>query len=252
MGDIVVEARGHIRIVTIHNETKRNAVNRAMEQALLDALLGADGDPDARVVVITGAGDVAFCSGHDLSEVAGPGKSISPDPMGTPGRMRKPVIAAVNGHCHAAGLMMALSCDIRVASENAVFGQPAVKLGQLPMGGQIWKLATLMSRSHGIEMMLTGDPLTAADAFKFGLVTHLVPAGRVLFEAMALAEKIARGSPASVMAIKEGLKRFQLDGVRDFDTFEQESFGRMKAGPDFVEGARAFMEKRPPRFVGSA
>jgi len=252
MGDILVEARSHIRIVTIQNESKRNAVNRAMEQALLDALLGADNDPDARVVVITGAVDVAFCSGHDLSEVAGPGKSISPDPMGTPGRMRKPVIAAVNGHCHAAGLMMALSCDIRVASENAVFGQPAVKLGQLPMGGQIWKLATLMSRSHGIEMMLTGDALTAAHAFEFGLVTHLVPVGAALSEAIAIAEKIAHGSPASVMAIKEGLKRFQLEGVRDFETFEQETFAGMKAGPDFAEGARAFMEKRPPRFVGSA
>ncbi len=252
MGDISVKAQGHIRIVTIQNERKRNAVDRAMEQALLDALLGADSDPDARVVVITGAGDVAFCSGHDLNEVAGPGKSISPDPMGTPGRMRKPVIAAVNGHCHAAGLMMALSCDIRVASENAVFGQPAVKLGQLPMGGQIWKLATLMSRSHGIEMMLTGDALTAGHAFERGLVTHLVPAGAALSKAIEIAEKIARGSPASVMAIKEGLKRFQLEGVRDFEAFEQETFGRMKAGQDFAEGARAFMEKRPPRFVGSA
>jgi enoyl-CoA hydratase/carnithine racemase len=252
MGDILVEVRDHVRVVTIQNEKKRNAVNRAMEQALLDALVGADNDPDARVVVITGAGDVAFCSGHDLSEVAGPGRSISPDPMGTPGRMRKPVVAAVNGHCHAAGLMMALSCDIRVASENAVFGQPAVKLGQLPMGGQIWKLATLMSRSHGIEMMLTGDTLTAAQAFAFGLITHLVPVGDALSEAMTIADKIARGSPASVMAIKEGVKRFQMEGTRDFDTFEQETFGRMKAGPDFAEGARAFMEKRAPRFVGSA
>jgi enoyl-CoA hydratase/carnithine racemase len=251
MGDILVEVRDHVRVVTIQNEKKRNAVNRAMEQALLDALVGADNDPDARVVVITGAGDVAFCSGHDLSEVAGPGRSISPDPMGTPGRMRKPVIAAVNGHCHAAGLMMALSCDIRVASENAVFGQPAVKLGQLPMGGQIWKLATLMSRSHGIEMMLTGDTLTAAQAFAFGLVTHLVPVGDALSEAMTIADKIARGSPASVMAIKEGVKRFQIEGTRDFDKFEQETFGRMKAEPDFAEGARAFMEKRAPRFIGS-
>ena len=78
MGNILVKAQGHIRVVTIQNESKRNAVNRAMEQALLDALLGADNDPDARVVVITGAGDVAFCSGHDLSEVAGPGKSDFP------------------------------------------------------------------------------------------------------------------------------------------------------------------------------
>jgi enoyl-CoA hydratase/carnithine racemase len=100
-------------------------------------------------------------------------------------------------------------------------------------------------------MMLTGDALTATQAFAFGLVTHLVPVGGALSGAMTIADKIARGSPASVMAIKEGVKRFQMEGTRDFDTFEKETFGRMKAGPDFVEGARAFMEKRTPRFVGS-
>lgn len=249
MGEIRVERRGGVLVVTIANEAKRNALDTSMEKPFHDALVSADNDDSVRVVVLTGAGDIAFCSGHDLSEVGRPDvEFMTPDPMGHPDLMRKPVIAAVNGHCHAAGLMMALCCDMRIASENAVFGQPAARLGQLPMGGQMWRIPQALSRGRGLEMMLTARPLSAQEAFEWGLVTKLVKQHQALDAAMDLAQAIAANSPRSVQAIKAGVRIYEREGLESFKRFEAETMDTLMDSPDRIEGSLAFAQKRAPVF----
>lgn len=246
MGAIVATTDGRIRVITIHNEEKRNAVSREMERPLLDAFEAADSDPAVKVVILTGAGDKAFCSGHDLTQLST--KGITPDPMGHPALMKKPIIAAINGHCHAAGLMMAICADIRVASDNAGFGFPAAKLGQMAMGGQVWRLSALMGRGRAIEVMLTGEMVTAKQALDLGLVTHLVPAGQALARAKEIAAKLALNSSASMQAIKSGFKRIETEGPKDFHLFERQLQDELMRGPDAKEGIAAFVEKRRPNF----
>lgn len=249
VGEIITEQRGKVLVVTIANERKRNALSVSMEKPFLEALVEADNNDTVRAIVITGAGNIAFCSGHDLSEVGRPGiKFTKPDPMGHPDRMNKPVIAAVNGHCHAAGLMMALCCDLRIASENAAFGQPGAKLGQLPAGGQIWRIGQAIPRAKALEMMMTADVLSAPEAYRLGMVNVLTPQGGALEAAVELANRIARNSPATVQAIKAGLKIFDREGKEAFDRYEATAIKDLASGPDMAEGMRAFTEKRAPDF----
>lgn len=249
MGEILIDQHDKVLVVTIANERKRNALDVSMEKPFYDAMVHAENDSGIRAVVITGAGNVAFCSGHDLSEVGRPEiKFMRPDPMGYPDLMRKPVIAAVNGHCHAAGLMMALCCDLRIASENAVFGQPGAKLGQLPVGGQIWRLPQAMSRVRALEMLLTAKHLSAAEAFEWGLVSKLVKQGEALSAAMELAAVISENSPNAVQAIKAGLKIYEQDGRDAFNKYEAETMRTLMTSSDRIEGSRAFAEKRTPTF----
>lgn len=249
MGEILSERIGGVQVVTIANEAKRNCLSASMERPFYDALVEAENDDSIRVVVITGAGDVAFCSGHDMKEVGQPGiKNMRPDPMGHPSLMRKPVIAAVNGHCHAAGLMMALCCDLRVASENAVFGQPGAKLGQLPAGGQIWRLSQALPRARAMEMMLTAEFLTAKEAFEGGMVNRLVAQGQALNTALELAERIAKNSPAAVQAIKAGLKVYDNEGLEAFEIYEGKTLQVLMQSQDRIEASKAFAEKRQSTF----
>lgn len=249
MGEILSEMIGRVLVVTIANESKRNCLNVSMEKPFLDTLSRAEDDEDVRVVVITGAGDVAFCSGHDLTEVGRTDiKFMKPDPMGYPDRMRKPVIAAINGHCHAAGLMMALCCDLRIASENAVFGQPGAKLGQLPMGGQIWRLSQTLPRVRAMRMMLTAEFLSAKDAFEWGMVNELVPRGQARDAAVELAQLIAQNSPAGVQAIKGGMKVYDREGIDAFNRYEADTMTMLMQSADRLEGSRAFVERRQPNF----
>lgn len=249
MGTILTQQNGNVLIVTIANEAKRNALDVSMERPFLDALVRAENDDDIRVVVITGAGDIAFCSGHDLSEVGKPGVTfMKPDPMGHPDLMRKPVIAAVNGHCHAAGLMMALCCDIRIASENAVFGQPGARIGQMPMGGQIWRLAQAMTPVKAMEVMLTARHLPAPEAFEWGMVNKVVKQGEALSAALEMAEVIANNAPNAVQAIKAGYKIYQREGREAFAEYELATMRELMASTNRIEGSKAFLEKRDPAF----
>jgi enoyl-CoA hydratase/carnithine racemase len=249
MGQIIAERIGQVMVVTIANEAKRNALNASMERPFYDCLVAADNDDAIHVVVITGAGDIAFCSGHDVSELGKSGiQLMKPDPMGHPDRMKKPVIAAVNGHCHAAGLMMALCCDLRIASENAVFGQPAARSGGLPMGGQIWRLSSAMPKVRALEMMFTAEHLSAQDAYAWGLVNKLVPKGHARAAALALAEKIAARTPSSVQAIKAGQKIYERDGLDAFNKFEFDTSEALKTKPERAEWIAGFAAKRSPQF----
>jgi enoyl-CoA hydratase/carnithine racemase len=251
MGQIRVGTRGAVRIVTICNERIRNAFSEAMSAALLRAFDEAEADPRIRVVVVTGEGDQAFSSGHDLNELASgqhARSAVGEAPFVRPLTMNKPVIAAVNGHCWAAGFMLALSCDIRVASENAVFGSPGARLGILPEGGQLYRLPQLIAPARALELMLTAEPMTAADALRFHLVSRLVPMGQAVAEALALAEVIAARSPAVVQAVKAGVNLGLREGSLKAEDYEADTARALHLGADAKEGIAAFLEKRAPRF----
>jgi enoyl-CoA hydratase/carnithine racemase len=251
MGEIRVATSGAVRVLTISNERIRNAFSATMSADLLGALDAADADGRIRAVVVTGAGDVAFSSGHDLKELASgvhAQSEVGERPFIRPLTMRKPVIAAVNGHCWAAGFMLALSCDLRVASENAVFGSPGARLGLLPEGGQLYRLPQLVAPARALEMMFTAEPMTARDAFDTGLVSRLVPKGQALSAAMEIASTIALRSPAVIQAVKAGMNLGLQEGGIKAAEFEARMALELHRGPDAHEGINAFLEKREPRF----
>jgi enoyl-CoA hydratase len=255
MPDIKATTQDNIRILTISNESKRNALEGSMSADLLNHFDAAEGDPSIRVVVVTGAGDIAFSSGHNLKEIASGAyaqSGLGEAPVLRPLTMNKPVIAAVNGHCYAAALILAMSCDLRVVSENATFGSPGARLGMLPEGGQIGRLPMLMSRSAALELMLTSAPLKAADAFRAGFVSRLVPKGQALVAALELAAAIGSNAPAVVSAVKRGVLIGEQSGVAQAERFEQENARVLETQADAREGVEAFFQKRTPVFSGVA
>lgn len=251
MYEIQVQTQGAVRILTIRNERIRNAFSGSMAEDLLAAFDAADADNSVRVVVVTGAGDLAFSSGHDLNELASgehAQSTVGEAPFVRPLTMQKPVIAAVNGHCWAAGFMLALSCDLRIASENAVFGSPGARLGILPEGGQLYRLPQLISPARALTMMLTAEPMDAGEAARCDLVSRLVPQGQALSAALELALTIAQRSPAVVRAVKVGMNLGLWEGCEKAARYEAQTALALHRGPDAREGIAAFLEKRAPRF----
>ena len=247
------ETRDAVRILTIANERIHNAFGEGMAQRLLDEFDEAENDANIRVVVVTGAGTAAFSTGHDLKEIENntyQDTGLGEAPFLRPLTMSKPVIAAVNGHCYAAAFILALSCDIRVASEDAGFGSPGARLGMLPEGGQLSRLPMLLPRSIAMEMMVTAQPLSGRDAHRLGFVSQVAPVGQALQAALLIADKIAANAPAVIASIKKGLAA--SDPV-DHDRAQAYEYGearRLERCDDAKEGVRAFFEKRPPVFTG--
>lgn len=244
MPEIKKHTDGAIRVLTIANERKRNAFEGTMCADFLRFLDQADEDPAIRVVVVTGAGNIAFSSGHDLKEISSgthAKSKLGERPFLRPLKMKKPVIAAVNGHCYAAALILVLSCDLRIASDNAAFGSPGARLGMLPEGGQIGRLPRLMSQTRALELMLTAEPLSAAEAFRTQFVSRLVPEGKALEEALVLARVIAKNAPAVVAAIKYGVLLGERDGLEAAAAYEEKTARRLKAEADAGEGVAAFL-----------
>jgi enoyl-CoA hydratase/carnithine racemase len=251
MHEINADTHGAVRVLTIRNERIRNAFSGSMAEDLLAAFDAAEADSSIRVVVVTGAGDLAFSSGHDLNELASgqhAQSSVGEAPFVRPLTMHKPVIAAINGHCWAAGFMLALSCDVRVASENAVFGSPGARLGILPEGGQLYRLPQLIPPARALVLMLTAEPMDAHEAAACGLVSRLVPRGQALAAALELAQTIAQRSPAVVRAVKVGMNLGLWEGSERAAQYEAQTALALHSGPDAREGIAAFLEKRAPRF----
>lgn len=250
MPGIETRTQDAVRILTISNEKKRNAFTHEMQADLLSCLNDADKDPQIRAVVITGAGQIAFSSGHDIGS---PEESASDDAHDLksylrPLEMGVPVIAAVNGHCYGAGLILALSCDLRIGSENASFGSPGARLGMLPEGGQIVRLPQLMARGRAMEFMLSAKPLSAREAHESGLINRVVSPGAVLETALALAHDIAGNSPRAVAAIKKGVLLGEREGHQAALSYEAQVAKELMHGPDAQEGIRSFLENREPEF----
>jgi enoyl-CoA hydratase len=163
--------------------------------------------------------------------------------------MRKPVIAAVNGHCNAGGFILALACDLRIASENETFASPGAKLGMLPTGGQIARLPQLISQARALELMFTSKPIKPDEAYEWGLLNKIAQQGQSLEAALQMAEVIAANSPAVVSAVKRGVIAAQSTRLVETNRYERTMSLRLMDGDDAKEGVKAFFEKRQPRFA---
>ncbi|MYQ33917.1 crotonase/enoyl-CoA hydratase family protein [Streptomyces sp. SID4956] len=252
---VLVEDRGHVRVLTLNRPEARNAVNQELSLLLGTALEEADTDPAVRAVVVTGAGDKAFCAGADLKAVSR-GENIIPpgrEAWGFAGYVNhhigKPVIAAVNGFALGGGTEIALVSDLVVASESAAFGLPEVRRGIIAAAGGAFRLAAQLPPKVAMELLLTGDTLSARDAKDLGLVNRVVPQDRVLEEAVALAERIAANAPLAVQASKRIARGIQ-DGVvaqeEDRWSLSHAEARAVMNSADAKEGPRAFAEKRAP------
>ena len=253
----LVERRGHIVLITLNRPHARNACNAAMSTAVGRALAEADADPQVRCVVITGAGDRSFCAGADLKALAA-GEDLFADghpEWGLAGLTSHPVsvplIAAVNGSALGGGLEIALACDLVVVSETAVLGLPEVRRGLIAGAGGAFRLPTVVPRRVAMEMLLTGEPVTARRALEIGLVNRVMPPGEVLTEALSLAESIAGNAPLAVRATKRvalGLSSGTCSAEEAGWQHTSREFVDLMGSEDAVEGPRAFAAKRAPRW----
>ena len=256
-GLVQLERRGPIALVTVNRPDKHNALNGEVRCALLGALSAAAGDHQVRVVVLTGAGAKSFVSGADIAEMAGRTPVAQRRVMAGPSvyetiwRLTKPVIAAINGYCFGGGLELALASDIRVASTSARFGQPEIALGLIPGGGGTQRLPRLVGSGAAARMILTGDPIDAAEAHRIGLVDELAPPDELIARCMSIAERIATRSPVALAAAKDALRTALSTPLDAGLRTEAALFQLCFSSGDGAEGIRAFLEKRAPNFTGS-
>ncbi len=249
-----VERRGAVVVVTLNRPEQRNALDRATMSGIGRAFTEAENDPAVASVVLTAAGDRAFCAGMDLKSFADSGPPTADDGPGLGvimGRTYpKPVIAAVNGAALAGGFELVLACDLVVAAEGAIFGIPEVKRGLVAAGGGVLLLPRRLPLALALEMGLTGEPIDAARAQALGLVNKVVPADAVLDEALGLAATIAANGPLAVRLTKQLM--LEVAGGNDPDELRrfQERMAPVFASADAREGATAFAERRTPRWTG--
>ncbi|SMG42035.1 enoyl-CoA hydratase/isomerase family protein [Paraburkholderia susongensis] len=239
-------------VLTIDNPAKRNAFTYGMTQALGAHLEAAERDPVVKCVVITGTGDVAFSSGHDLNEMLAHQEHASDpslnEPFLLPARMRTPTIAAINGFSLAAGFILALNCDFRVCASNARFAAPGARIGLLPIGGQLSRLPALMPHAIAHELLVTCRDMHADEAYRVGFANRLVEPGGALDAALDMAAGITRQSTGVVREVKAGLELLLSDGAAAAGDHEWRMSAELQQAPDAVEGVRAFLEKRAPNF----
>ena len=248
---------GFTAVITLAREKALNALNRKLVNELTWALREADGDARLRVVIVTGAGEKAFAAGADIAEMAafsplearafaelghGVGELIA--------RMKKPVIAAVNGFALGGGCELAMACDFIYAADRAKFAQPEVNLGVMCGFGGSQRLPRRIGAARAMELILTGDTLSADEAFRLGLVNKVVPAAELLTEAKKCAEKIAAKGPIAIELSKRAVHAAAELPITEGNRLERELFALTFSTADQKEGMRAFVEKRPARFEG--
>ena len=254
MSGIIYEVEGRTAIITLNRPEKRNSYTEEMVDDLYDVCQKFMKDNDVWTAILTGAGDRAFCAGHDLtSVVASEGQYNEHDsPTFWYGEFEiyKPIIAAVNGYAYGGGCSMALSCDIRIASENAVFGYPQPKYGAMSIGGH-QRLPKTIPPGIAMEFMLTGRNITADEAERWGMVNKVVPQDALMDEARAMAELINQNAPLAVQHTKEAvLKGLRTPDVREGIVNAKLISYRLQTSRDTQEGLAAFMEKRKPEWEG--
>ena len=255
---ILVSCDGAVATITLNRPTVLNALNAALLDQLTDALGRIDADDAVRAVILTGAGERAFAAGADIAELADLEQPAAGIALARGGQrvtqriegLRVPVIAAVNGFALGGGCELALACDIRLASENAKFGQPEVSLGILPGYGGTQRTTRLLGTGAAMFLCTTGLIIDAVEALRIGLVQRVVPPSELIAESQALAATIASKAPLAVAATKRAILDGAALALGDGLALEALHFGTMVATRDFREGTRAFLDKRAPRFEG--
>jgi enoyl-CoA hydratase len=257
LANVLYEKRGATAYVTINRPKVLNALNTATWKDLRTAFEDARDDAAVRGVILTGAGDKAFVAGADISELAH-ASAIDAERSSRYGQevlelvenLGKPVIAAINGFALGGGCETAMACTIRVAVEHAKFGQPEVKLGLLPGGGGTQRLPRLVGKGRALQLILSGEIISAQEAWRIGLVNEVVPAADLIPRAEAILKMIASNAPIAVKlsleAVNKGLDTSQSEGF----ALEASYFGLCAGTDDKKEGTSAFLEKRAPQFLG--
>ncbi len=254
---ILVDRDGRVAVLTVNRPEKLNALSQQVRDEVLAALAALEGDDGVGAVVITGAGDKAFIAGADISEFAGRGPMDQREAMRFPrlydvmSAFPKPVIASINGFCLGGGCELAMSCDLRIASEKARFGQPEIKLGLIPGGAGTQRLPRLVGLGQAMRLTLTGDMIGAAEAKDIGLVDLVVPHEELRARTIELAARIATMSPLTVKIAKEALRASERLPLDEGILYERDLFCLCFSTADMKEGVDAFLHKRPPVWSGA-
>ena len=260
MGEYIsTEQDGAVAVVTIDNPPV-NALKAALLEELEAELARLDGDADVRAIVLRGAGERAFVAGADIKEFPALREASSPSEGGSArgiqkvglaiDRMRTPTIAAIHGFCLGGGLELAMACDVRVAAEDAQLGQPEIKLGLIPGGGGTQRLPRLVGPGRALLLNMSGNPISGAQAYQWGLVESAVPSDALMGAAMELARTLGERSPHALGVLKELAEETRDLELEEGLQRESDGFVRCLRSEDGAEGVAAFIEKREPRWTG--
>jgi enoyl-CoA hydratase len=254
---LLVERDGPVVVATINRPEVLNALNERVLAGLSTVLDDVLADEAARVLVLTGAGDRAFAAGADIRELGGRTAVGSRDHarrgqelFDRIERAPKPVIAAVNGFALGGGCELAMACALRLAAETATFGQPEINLGLLPGYAGSQRLPRLVGRGRALEILLTGDAISAEEAWRIGLVNRVVPAAALMTETHRVARAIAAKPAVAVRCILEAVAAGLAMPFAEAQDYEATLFGLVSTTEDMREGTQAFLEKRKPQFKG--
>jgi enoyl-CoA hydratase len=254
---LVERSEGGVAKLTLNNPPL-NLVTLEMMQRLIEALEGLDGDGSVRAVVVTGAGDKAFCAGSDVKEYAAVRDRVVEKKLARENRafggfelLSKPVVAAIEGLAYGGGCEITIACDLRIIAASAKMALPEVKLGVVPGSGGLFRLPELVGPARAMELMYLGHPISARKAERIGLVNEVVPDGEALPRAFDIARRISRQPKEAVAAIKRGVRESAQLTREGAVQLTLELSGRVFKTGDCAEGIRAFFEKREPRFEGA-
>jgi E-phenylitaconyl-CoA hydratase len=255
---VTLEVSDFIATVTLNRPEAMNAIDPESAAQLQAAWHEISTRNDVRVGILTGAGELAFCTGADLKKTMPPAESFAELHFGSKTdavpvstlQTPKPMIAAINGFALGGGLELAMLCDIRVAASSAMFGLPEVSIGSIPAGGGTQRIVRAVGQSDAMLMLLGGERIDAQEALRIGLVSRVVEPQELAVLARSIASRIAANAPLAVVAVK---KLAQIGGELPLAAgleLEQQSFGILRNSEDRIEGRRAFSEKRKPNFRG--
>jgi enoyl-CoA hydratase/carnithine racemase len=254
---VAYEKKNAIAYVTLNRPKVLNALNHRTWEDLKTAFEDARDDAAVRGVILTGAGEKAFIAGADISELADV-SAVEAEASSSYGQavlnlienLGKPVIAAINGFALGGGCETAMACTIRIAADHVKFGQPEVKLGLLPGGGGTQRLPRLVGKGRALQLILTGEMISAGEAYRIGLVNEVVPAANLIARAEAILAQIFANAPIGVRYSLEAVNRGLETSLDEGQRLEASYFGLCAATDDKKEGTSAFLEKRAARFQG--